>query len=96
MTREIESSNHVCPDCGREYTCTPEQDIPYVSPCFTADCISYDPDRDVDIKMGFKEDPRWPSKGELVCEEQCEHASGTLKTGDGVTRCKDCGDPMGH
>jgi len=50
----IKSSDHVCPDCNRQFTCTPEQDQPRISPCLADDCISYDPERDLDIKWGFK------------------------------------------
>ena len=48
-------SQHICPHCHREFTCTPAQAQPIETPCLADDCISYDPDRDLEIKMGFKE-----------------------------------------
>ena len=51
-------SVHICPYCKREYQCNPAQDQPKKSPCLADDCISYDPERDLDIKMGYKEPVR--------------------------------------
>lgn len=48
-------SRHFCSYCNRSFTCVPAQDQPHESPCLADDCISYDPLRDLDLKMGFKE-----------------------------------------
>lgn len=54
----MNTSQHFCPYCRRSFTCTPAQEQPQESPCLADDCISYDPARDLEIKMGYKEPVR--------------------------------------
>lgn len=51
-------SSHICEDCGRPFTlCPPDDKGTFGNKCLADDCISYDPDRDVEIQMGFKKRP---------------------------------------
>lgn len=49
-------SRHVCEDCGRPFTLCPASDT-FGNKCLADDCISYDPARDAEILMGFKDEP---------------------------------------
>ena len=52
-------SEHTCKDCGREFTlCPADTDGTFGDKCLADDCISYDPDRDAEIRMGFKARPK--------------------------------------
>lgn len=58
MASELPCSTHICPACEREFTCTPPQQQERVTPCLAEDCITYDPNRDLDIRWGFKKPVR--------------------------------------
>ena len=47
-------SVHKCSDCGEEFTVCPPAGEDWGG-CMADTCISYDPKRDGDIFMGFKE-----------------------------------------
>lgn len=47
-------SVHVCEDCGEEFTVCPPGGEDWGG-CLADTCISYDPKRDGDILMGFKD-----------------------------------------
>lgn len=52
----VRVSKHVCAACKRPFTLTPAATSEeFGNECLADDCISYDPDRDAEIAMGFKE-----------------------------------------
>lgn len=48
-------SKHVCATCQRPFTLCPASDGAFGDNCVADDCASYDPKRDIDLMLGFKE-----------------------------------------
>lgn len=48
-------SKHVCTTCHRPFTLCPASTGAFGDNCLADDCASYDPKRDIDLMLGFKE-----------------------------------------